>query len=64
MTASLTRLGSIIVDLLADKEVVGLSEREMRRVCADLHQMTPRRYVRAHRDGDQRYRVAIVGSES
>lgn len=56
----LTRWGSIMGDLLRGREVGGLSEQEMRRACRETHQLTPRRYVRAHR-GPSGYRVAIVG---
>lgn len=58
---SLTSWGLLVVDVLSGLEVRDVSERRMHRLCAELADMQPRRWIRAIPECGTTFRVKLVG---
>lgn len=58
---SLTSWGLLVVDVLSGIEVTNVSERKMHRLCAELADMKPRRWIRAIPERGGAFRVKLVG---
>lgn len=59
----MTGLGRALVDLLAGRELRGVSWTRMGRLCGDLAKMSPPRYLRSAHDVERGgWRLNLVGA--